>query len=551
MTEFIYQIYKNFTAPERRIFWVALAIFLVSGILWGMLLFYANTAEKPIESSLYQEGIIGQPVAINPVIAANDADRDLVKLLFSDLIDLAENYQTSKDGQSWKITLKQNLRWSDGKPLTSDDIIFTIDVIQNSESRSPLFPTWQGVVIDRLSELGVEFTLRNPYAFFLDNLKELKIVPKHIFGLIPPENFRLSGFNLEPVGSGPYKFVSFEKRKDGFISAYHLTRNDYYPLKKPFIKNFDLKFYQNSADLISAFNQRKIDGFGGINPKNTEELKLGHKILEKFIPRYYAVFVNKNAASSLNDKSVMAALNLTADKSKIVNEIFSGKALIVNQPILPPIEGYSSSTDPGNEFSPEKAMELLNKSGWAINKETGVRTKKVGRQTESLDYSVIVPQIPFLTDTVNSLKESWAKIGVNLNPVILHPADITNEVIKTRNYQMIIFGNILKNNPDIFSFWHSSERFYPGLNLALYNSKKADELLESIRKNLNADSRKADLAKLQKIISDDQPAIFLYSPSYLYVSTKNLEGFEENILNTPADRFENVNQWYLDTKRVF
>ena len=397
----------------------------------------------------------------------------------------------------------------------------------------------------------MEFTLRTPYAFFLQNLKDLKIIPKHIFGVIPVENFRLSNYNLEPVGSGPYKFISSEKQKDGFITAYHLAANEYFANEKPYLKNFDVKFYSGSSDLIKAFNRKLIDGFGGLSPKNIGDLKLSNEILEKSIPRYYAIFLNKNAKTSLNDKNVVSALNLATDKKNIINQVLGGRALIANQPILPIMDGYDRLSDPGNEFSIEKANDLLDKSGWAINEKTSVREKKIGKQTETLEYSIIVPQIPFLTETTDLLKEDWAKIGVKLNPVILNPTDVSSEVIKTRNYQMIIFGNILRKDPDIFSFWHSSEKFYPGLNLSLYDNKKVDALLESIRKNLDENSRKEQLSQLEKLISDDQPAIFLYSPAYLYVAPKDFGGFEEKTINMPSNRFQNVNQWYLKTTRAF
>ncbi len=552
MLEVIYQIFKNFTKTERRIFQVSLALFLTSGLLLGILIFLTKTVAVPASSSLYKEGIIGQPIAINPILAGtNDADRDLIELLFAGLLDLTENYKNSSDGQTWNLTLKDNLKWSDGKPIASDDVIFTLDSIQNSENRSPLFLTWQGVVINRINEKELEFTLRTPYAFFLQNLKELKIIPKHIFSAIPVENFRLSNYNLEPVGSGPYKFVSSEKQKNGFITAYHFASNEYYSDKKPYLKNFDVKFYSSSPDLIKAFNQKLIDGFGGLNPKNINDLKLSNEILEKSIPRYYAIFLNKNAKPSLNDKNVVSALNLASNKENIINQVLAGKALIVNQPILPVMDGYDRLSDLGNEFSIEKANELLNKSGWAINEKTGVRGKKIGKQNESLEYSIIVPQIPFLTETVDLLKADWGKIGVKLNPVILNPTDVSSEVIKTRNYQMIIFGNILRKDPDIFSFWHSSEKFYPGLNLSLYDNKKVDALLESIRKNLDENSRNSQLSQLEKLISSDQPAIFLYSPTYLYVAPKDFGGFEEKTINMPSNRFQGVNQWYLKTTRVF
>ena len=126
-----------------------------------------------------------------------------------------------------------------------------------------------------------------------------------------------------------------------------------------------------------------------------------------------------------------------------------------------------------------------------------------------------------------------------------------NEVIKTRNYQAVVFGNILRGNSDVFSFWHSSERFYPGLNLAIYSNKKVDNLLESIRKDFNLESRKTNLSKLQQLIYEDKPAIFLFSPNYIYAAPKNLGGLELKLAITPSDRFEKVNEWYLRTARMF
>ncbi len=546
------QIYYSLTKTERYIFWGAALVFITSGIIWANLALEAATVEVPVPSNIYREGIVGQPTAINPVFGGlNDADRDLIELLFSDLITLSESYKTSADGQTWGVILKPNLRWSDGKPLTSDDVIFTIDTIQNANSQSPLFMTWQGVVADRVSEREVEFTLRSPYAFFLNNLKDLKIIPRHIFSVIPPENFHLSNFNLEPVGSGPYKFSYYEKRRDGFITSYRLTTNEYFALERPFIREFEVRFYPDSAEIIKAFNSKKIDGFGGINPKNLGELRLSHKIIEKVIPQYYAIFINKNTSISLNNESVLEALNLATNKQGIGDAVFSGKSLTINQPILPFIKGYNQAADPGHEFSLERANEALDSDKWVIDDKTGIRKKTTGNRTEWLEFSAIVPQIPFLTETADIIRSDWEKIGVKLNVITLNPSDITNEVIKTRNYQMIIFGNALKNTPDIFSFWHSSERFYPGLNLALYENKKVDNLLESVRKNFNEESRNADLAELQKLISEDQPAIFLYSPIYLYAAPKDFGGFEEMMISIHSDRFRNVHRWYLETQRVF
>ncbi len=550
MLTILINIFRTFTRNERLVFSGLAAVLLVSGGLLGMLIFRASTVETPAPSDLYIEGIVGQPVAINPILAgANDADRDLIRLLFTDIMSLAKEAKSSNDNRTWNVILKDGLRWSDGKPLTADDVIFTLDSIQSSESRSPLSVSWQGVVVNRISEREVEFTLRTPYAFFADNLGDLIVIPKHIWGSIPTANFRLSQFNLEPVGSGPYKFSSFEKRTDGFITAYHLVTNPYFSGKPAFLENFTVKFHQNPSELSDSFNSRQIDGFSGLNPKNISDLKLGNTIMEKSMPRYYAVFLNRNIPG-LDDKNVILAMNSAINKNEIIESAFAGKALVVNQPVLPILEGYDKEKDIAIEFSQEKSREILDKSGWKLN-EDGVREKKTGKQVNSLEYSLVVPQSQALIETGDIIRKNLADIGIKLDLITLNPTDIANEIIKTRNYQMILFGNILKQNPDLFSFWHSSERFYPGLNLSLYENKKVDGLLEQVRKESDPEKRASALSQIQQTISADMPAIFLYSPKYLYAAPSHFGGFDEPIISIPSDRFRNVNKWYLETTRVF
>lgn len=549
MLTFLVNIFRTFDRTERLMFLGSTVVMLVTAGMLSVLLFHSVTVEAPAQSPMYTEGMSGQPIALNPILSeGNDADRDLTRLVFSDLMSLSASVKTDADNKIWNIILKDDLRWSDGKPLTTDDIIFTVETLQNSDVRSPLSLSWQGVIVNRISEREVEFTLRTPYVFFADNLRELMPIPKHIWGQIPAANFRLSQFNLEPVGNGPYKYSSLEKRDNGFVTAYHLVSNPYFSGDKPFINEFTVRFYQNPSELISAFNTKEIDGFGGLNPKNISEIRLGNTLLEKTMPRYYAVFFNKNIPG-LNDPNVISAIQMAVNKQEIVDAVLGGKAFVVNEPVLPITEGYDKDSDPGNLFDSVKAGEILEKGGWKMN-DLGIREKS-GKQVATLKFSMVVPQVQTLVDAANILKQDLKNIGININLSVLNPNDISNEIIKTRNYQMILFGNILKQNPDLFSFWHSSEKFYPGLNLSLYENKKVDALLESIRKNPDAEQRAKSLSDMQKLIAADMPALFLYSPTYLYVAPSHFGGFDAKTISVPSDRFQNVNMWYLKTTRVF
>lgn len=512
-------------------------------------IFYKFTTEEPVGGGTYTEGIIGQPIAVNPLIASSEVDRDLLELLFADLLELIENYETSQDQLVWSFNLKQGLKWSDGEPITSDDVLFTLEAIKDTDTRSPLFSSWQGVVGERLSERQFRFILRTPYAFFLSNLKSFKIAPRHIFETIPTANLRLSNYNLEPLASGPYKFAGYAKRDDGFITQYNLKVNENYSGPAPFINKIQLRFYSNKEDLTQAFKDKKVDGVGGLSYADLEQLKINKQIFPITIPSYYAVFFNPSLSAPLKDPSIRQALTLATDKNRIVSEVFNGHAVIINGPVVPGVTGYNPELYKNEEFSIDKANALLDQK-WAKG-ENGIRSGVVDKKNVTLEIDLVVPQVEFLTKTAEILKSDWEKIGVKLNLLLMRPSEVNNEIIKTRNYQMLLFGAILKTDPDLFSFWHSSERFYPGGNLAMFSNKTLDTALESVKIKLDDPGRLENLAKIQSIILKEGPAIFLFSPTYLYAANTDLKGFDVKFLASRSNRFDSISQWHLKTARVF
>jgi peptide/nickel transport system substrate-binding protein len=550
MLRTLIRLFKSFSRVERSLFIGAAVIFITAFAFNTAKAIYHNTTLTPAVGGQYTEGLIGQPIMLNPLFGGSgDADRDLMELLFTDLITLSEKYEVSEDGKTWTIDLKENLKWSDEEPLNADDVIFTLGTIQAPETNSPLASSWQGVSIERVSERSVRITTKTPYAFFLDNLKNFKIAPRHIFQSIPPQNLRLSNYNLEPVSSGPYAFVRYEKEKDGFITKYTFTSNPFYAGGHALIPSFNIAFFKNYKDAIIAFNQKLIDGLGGFDPANVDDLKLTHRLFEINVPRYYAVFLNQSANTALKETAVRTALDLATPKQEIIQTVFGDRALLVNGPILPYITGYDASIY-NSDAPPVSAITLLEDAGWKPGAD-GIREKLVGKTTQRLEFEMAVPNIEFLTATAAKIQEAWAPFGIKLNLNTLTPAELNGTLIKTRNYQMVLFGNILRGNPDLFSFWHSSQRFSPGLNLSLYQNATIDKLLESTRKEFDEAKRAESLSEIQSQIYKDRPAIFLFSPTYLYASTKDLGGFEENFITTTSHRFSNVAKWYLETARVF
>jgi len=206
---------------EKKIFLVFLLIFIISGIVLINSLWRSNTDVVPKAGGAIREGAVGQPRYLNPVYASsNDVDRDIVNLIYSGLFkydefgniinDLVDDYTISEDGKIYLLTLKDNVLFHDGEKLTTEDVLFTIETIQNPDFQSPIQAEWLDVEAEQISDLQIKFTLRNPYPAFLETLT-IKILPEHIWGEISSQNFPLSDFNFNPIGSGPFNIRIFNK----------------------------------------------------------------------------------------------------------------------------------------------------------------------------------------------------------------------------------------------------------------------------------------------------------------------------------------------------
>lgn len=566
------KIFAALTRGERTVFLVALAGALVSFVVTGGILFMKATKAVPAPGGEFTEGMMGQPEYVNPVIAASQTDLDLVKMIYSNLNDVADSIDVSSDTRTWTVHLKNGILWQDGQKLTSDDVVFTVQSIQNEDAHSPLYASWQGVAVNRVSELEVQFTLVNPYAFFADDLASLYIVPKHLFADTPPGNWHLSDYNLKPIGSGPYKFSSYEKSSDGFISGYNLeTWNG--NGARPLIQNFNFQFVTSENALIADFNNGQIDAFGNVSPEDISQIKRPHDSFAWHTAGYYAVFFNQSKNIALQDPAVRLALSASLDRGDVVSQVFDGRALPAIGPIPPDAAFF---TPVAVTSSLDFASATLTKAGWVFpnvsssgdtgdsnaasssenTNSTGTpsplfRSKTMKGAPIPLVVNLTVPQIDFLAKTAEFLQSAWQSIGVQVNIMPDSADDIVNQTIKNRDYEALLFGNVLGPSSDLYSFWDSSQRFYPGLNLAVYSNKSVDAAIEDARQQTSSTRIMSDMATAQTGIVSDNPAIFLYSPDYVYVTNKNVQGVATGtLLSDPSDRFREVLTWYLDTARV-
>ena len=547
----------KFLSRKERYIILGLSVLIIASLLAIPIVYYFRITEvRPDFGGEFTEGLIGEPRFINPLFLQNDTDRDLAQLIYSGLLkndgqgnfipDLAENFNVSDDGLAYRFNLRKNIKWHDGKNFSTDDVVFTVKTTQNQDFASPQRINWQGVEIIKIDDWTIEFRLKNPYTQFINNLS-LGILPSHLWQDVKPGNFILSELNLKPIGTGPYEFFKLKKDRLGRITSYELIANENYYLDGPFIESINFNFYTSEEDLIQSFNLSGVDSLSGISPTNLASLRFPGKVkINQFkIPRYFAVFFNQNQSEVLSDKNVRLALAHSVNKDKIIESI-NGQGFKVDSPILPEIFDDFENSIKKYDYNPDFVKQILENSGWQDKDGNGIREKG----DRKLEIQFVIPLRKDFAAIGELLKKNWEEIGIKIDLIASSVIELQQNYIQPRTYQMLLFGEVLNIEPDPFSFWHSSQKRDPGLNLALYDNTGADKLLEEARQSLNPVIRINKYNDFQNLVIEDIPAIFLYSPYFIYPQAKKIKGFESQLIGLPSERFVNIANWYIETKRI-
>ncbi len=524
---------------------------------WLVMLFLSFTKPVPAEGGVYTEGIVGEPIHINPILAqATDVDADMVQLVYSSLFSyddagrlrpsLAEGYELQEDGKKYVVKLRSGVKWHDGQDLTADDVLFTFRTIQDASYRSPLRANWQGVDVSKDDDQTVVFSLKKAYFDFLENLT-VGIVPKHIWDGIPPEKFSLADVNLNPIGSGPFRVEGFKKDSNGTILSYELRAFPQYFEGTPFLQKVVLYFYGSEEDMLSAYRRREILAASNVTPGSFPEDLKNQKdtvIHDVSQPRVFAVFLNEKKNAALAEEPVRRALALATDRERLVREVLDGHGDPAYSLFSPNTSAYSSAGE-ASVFNPDEAVKILEDAGWMLG-DDGVREKGGVR----LEFDIATPNWDELVKTAHMVENGWNEIGAHVTVSVLENVSDAQRTIRSREYAALVYGLAMTFEPDPYSFWHSSQTGELEHNFSLFSDKRADELLSNSREELSADARAGMYREFQEILATRMPAVFLYSPRYVYVQRRSVQGFSAQAINTPASRFQDIAHWYMSTKRV-
>ncbi|MFZ5885764.1 MAG: peptide ABC transporter substrate-binding protein [Chloroflexota bacterium] len=518
--------------------------------------------QQPEQGGVYTEALVGSLGRLNPLLDWNNtADRDVDRLLFSGLVrfderglphaDLAESWGVSQDGTIYNFTIRPNAVWHDGTPVTSDDVLFTIEMMKSAGSLYPqdIKDLWGRVTVTKLNEKNLKFTLPEPYVPFLDYLT-FGVVPKHLLASVPPEQMASAEFNIAPVGSGPYQFDQLIV-ENGQIQGVVLNLAPNYYGTPPFIEQVVFRYYPTSAAAFEAYRQGDVSAVGRIGPEvlNAALAEPNLSVYSSRLPQMGFVLFNLANPETpfLQDPDIRRALMLGLNRPAIINNVLQGQAFVADSPILPGSWAYYDGIEKF-EYDPEAAISLLKNKGYVIPAGGGNVRAKDG---VPLAFTLIHPDDAVHTQIAQAIQTQWAQIGV---AVQLQPQPYDQLVLTTlasRAFQAALVDLNLSRtpDPDPYPFWHQAEAV-GGQNYTGWDNRAASEYLEQARVTADYALRAKLYRNFQVIFAKELPALPLYIPVYSYGVDAQVKGVQIGPLYEPSDRLNTFTRWYLLTRRA-
>jgi peptide/nickel transport system substrate-binding protein len=552
----------------KQLRWQILVVVVALGIVAVLLLSQQTPSitgailPQPEQGGVYTEGLVGSLGRLNPLLDWNNsADRDVDRLLFSGLVrfdengqpraDLAEAWGVSQDGKVYNFTLRQNAVWQDGTPVTSDDVMFTIDRMKGDGSFYPqdVKDLWGKIEVTKLNDKNLKFTLPEPFVPFMDYLT-FGVLPKHLLESVPPDQMASAEFNINPVGSGPYKFDKLMV-DNGQITGVVLSVNPKYYGKPPYIEQAVFRYYPSSSAALDAYRQGDILGVSQITPDvlgaALEEQKLS--IYTSRLPKMGMVLLNtKNTETPfLDNPKVRRALMLAINRPYLINKYLGGQAIVANGPILPNSWAYHDGLEQ-IPYAPEQAINLLKTEGYVLPADGGqVRTK----DGTPLSFTMLHPNDLTHTSMAQAIKDELAQVGVEVKLQAVPYDSLIRDSLASRSYQAALVDLDLSRtpDPDPYPFWHQAEAAN-GQNYSQWDNRSASEYLEQARVTADPELRKRLYRNFQVVFSKELPSLPLYVPVYSYGVDSQVQGVQVGALYDPSDRLNTFANWYLLTRRA-
>ena len=538
--------------------WLAAIALLIAGL--GIQYSWNSQGSKKDgakSGGVYVEGVIGNISTLNPLLAASEPEQAVSRLLFSSLYnydvtgalhtDLAES-MTVKDDKVYTIKLR-NAVWHDGKNLTAEDVVYTINLIKNPQVRSPLRVNWLDISARAIDDSTVEFMLPAVYAGFSHALT-FPVIPKHILQSVSPSSMREADFSSNPVGSGPFAVKRVQTSEStSSTDVVRMEPNTKYYGAVSTLSRLELRAYGNESLLVKAVNSGEVSAASGLSLSAADNIKSKQYSTKHWLLNKGVYLLMNNRSQTLQDARVRQALRYATDTSSIRATVGDNVARL-DTPILQSQIAQKLPAAP--DYNLDKAKALLKEAGWTYNqgqwkgKDGRPLTVAVTTSSGRDEYKKIV----------DALKQQWSKLGVDVQLREIDTSSTTTSfvqsVLQPRDYDALLYELELGADPDVFAYWHSSQASASGYNFANYSNRTVDNDLVGGRSRTNSALRAAKYIQFVNQWLNDAPAIGLYQSVGSYVLNNGASIVEpRGSLNTMNDRYADVTTWSTGKASVY
>jgi peptide/nickel transport system substrate-binding protein len=549
----------------KKLRWQILVVVLALIVVAVLLLTQRTTGNpvlpEPASGGIYTEALVGSFGRLNPLLDLNNpADREVDRLLFSSLIrfdsrglpqpDLAESWGVSADGMIYNVTLRPDAVWQDGAPVTSDDVLFTLNLLRSENSAYPadVRTLWDNVEITSINDKNIKFTLAEPFAPFLDYLT-FGILPKHLLEGVTADQLANTDFDLAPVGSGPYKLDHLTIEQGQITGMVLDVWNDYYG-QVPFLDQIVFRYYPTAQAAMDAYQAGEVLGISQITPDVllTALSETNLSLYSSRMPRLTMVLFNlgDNQLAFFQDKKIRNALMLGLNRQWMVDNLLQGQAVVADGPILPGTWAYYDGIT-HIDFDAEAAIAELKADGYVLPVDSSVRAK----DGVPISFTMVYPDDSLHAQLAQAIQQNWAAIGVEVKLQAVSYDSLMNDYLTPHAYQAALVDLDLSRSydPDPYPFWHQAE-IIGGQNYSQWDDRTASEYLENARVVADMDIRTRLYRNFQVVFARELPALPLYYPIYTFGVDQRVQGVQATPLFEPADRFNDISNWYLVTRRA-
>lgn len=547
----------------KKLRWQLLIIFL-TGLAVGILLINekpeATTSvdvPQPQQGGVYSEALVGSFQRLNPVLDYyNSVDRDIDRLIFSRLItfeergipklELAETYGISQDGTIYNLTLKPDLKWHDGEALTTNDILFTINMIRDGEGVVPddIRSFWADIDVKTLSDTTIQFRLPEPYAPFLDYLS-FGIIPEHILGDLTFQEMINSNFNLQPIGSGSFAFDGLITENNQIKGVILKANEDYFD-GPPLIEQMVFRYYDNSEEALSAFQDGLVQGISEVNNEIINDVLVEDKLslYTAREPKLSIIFLNLDnpEVPFFEDVNIRKALFSGLNRQKMVDRLLNSQAIIAEGPILPGTWAYYDGLTPV-EFDQLTATQLIKDAGYVLGSENSTIRAKDGVE---LRFELLYPDDAFHAQLAEMIQQNWEELGTSVDIRGVAYSELIDSYLNPRSYQAVLIDLDLSStpDPDPYPFWDQVQAT-GGQNYSQWDNNVVSDYLEQARITTNLIDRSLFYRNFQVVFEEELPALPLYYPVYNFAVSSQVKGVTVGPMFDSSDRFMTVTNWYL------